>query len=490
MIGYTEQVGEIMDTMGALLDAVRKGDLVAVGELLKDNPDMAVGKSFGPETPLHLAAEKGYKDIAESLLAHGAPVNAENWDGNGYRPLHSAVLFRRKPLVELLLAHGADVNAKNDKGETPLHLAAWNGDKGIAEVLLANRANTLIASSGGDYPSSVAILRGHKDVQELLRQHGEQVQEIDDAAQNGNLGKVMELLKQNPAVVGYARGGSGSPLLEAVEFGHTGVAAVLLAAGADVTVRDFRGRTTLHLAVAKGNKDVLELLLANKAEVDAKDNSGDAPLQLAVNKGSKGISELLLAAGADVNARDSAGNVPLYWAAAAGEKDIVQLLLAGGAEVNAKNEKAWTPLDRAATNSKPSWLRNAAVAAKCKEVADVLRDHGGQESSNAEKLTPKRLGARLFFVMVLPVLVGVGTYRVFKWMDETQPVGAERYPRLVVTIASVVSVMTFLQVLSRYGIVDLSDRGCLMRILAPVMYFVVSSVVLYFLFEFAGFLGR
>ena len=38
------------------------------------------------QTPLHLAAEEGYLDMAEVLLDHGADVNAANADGD--TPLH------------------------------------------------------------------------------------------------------------------------------------------------------------------------------------------------------------------------------------------------------------------------------------------------------------------------------------------------------------------------------------------------------------------
>ena len=38
------------------------------------------------QTPLHLTAEKGYPDMAEVLLDHGADVNAAN--NHGDTPLH------------------------------------------------------------------------------------------------------------------------------------------------------------------------------------------------------------------------------------------------------------------------------------------------------------------------------------------------------------------------------------------------------------------
>jgi ankyrin repeat protein len=55
----------------ALLRAARDGNLKEVRELLKRDPDLVFGKSNDGGTPLHMAAEKGHKDIAELLRQHG-----------------------------------------------------------------------------------------------------------------------------------------------------------------------------------------------------------------------------------------------------------------------------------------------------------------------------------------------------------------------------------------------------------------------------------
>ena len=71
--------------------------------------------------PLHYAALKGQKEIAELLIAKGADVNAK-YD-RGWTPLLWAAREGHKEIAELLIAKGADVNAKDDGGATPLDLA-------------------------------------------------------------------------------------------------------------------------------------------------------------------------------------------------------------------------------------------------------------------------------------------------------------------------------------------------------------------------------
>ena len=92
--------------------------------------------------------------------------------------------------------------------------------------------------------------------------------------------------------------------------------------------------------------------------------TGITPLQQAARDGHKEIADLLIAEGADVNAKNDYGWTPLHWAASRGHKEIVELLIAKGANVNAKNKYGTTPLDMA----------------NDREIADLLRKHGGKTS--------------------------------------------------------------------------------------------------------------
>ncbi len=123
---------------GEIHDAARNGDVAKVRALLKDHPDLVSSKGSTGETPLHVAAAKGFDDVAQLLLAQKANVNAQ--DDNGRTPLHLAAQGGHKDVLELLLASKAEVNAKDNKGWTPLHLAASRGHKEVAELLLADGA--------------------------------------------------------------------------------------------------------------------------------------------------------------------------------------------------------------------------------------------------------------------------------------------------------------------------------------------------------------
>lgn len=91
------------------------------------NPTLANDKG---ETPLMLNARD--LQVAESLVAHGAPVNAQAKDG--FTPLLNAETIE---LTRFLLEHGADPFAKDDNGETALDWARKMHRKDQAALLEA-----------------------------------------------------------------------------------------------------------------------------------------------------------------------------------------------------------------------------------------------------------------------------------------------------------------------------------------------------------------
>jgi NF-kappa-B inhibitor-like protein 2 len=64
-------------------------------------------------TPLHEAANHGYKDIVDLLLSHGANIDDKGGiDCDGVTPLHDAASNGCMDVMELLLTRGADITAK------------------------------------------------------------------------------------------------------------------------------------------------------------------------------------------------------------------------------------------------------------------------------------------------------------------------------------------------------------------------------------------
>ena len=133
---------------------------------------------------------------------------------------------------------------------------------------------------------------------------------IHDAALDGNLPAIKNILAAQPDAVN-ARDEKGlQPLHLAVIKGHDDVVRVLLDSGADIEAKNADGYTSLQLSAIMGKKETAKLLLERKAKIDAQDNDQMPALHWAVGYDNKEIVELLLANHANVNAVNKLGNTP------------------------------------------------------------------------------------------------------------------------------------------------------------------------------------
>jgi len=160
-------------------------------------------------------------------------------------------------------------------------------------------------------------------------------------------------------------------LYAAVRAGKVAEVRQLLAAGADVNVRDSLGGTPLLDAAWAGNLEITKLLLAGGADVNVRrDGVGSTALEYAVATIHTAVVHALLDAKARLDIPYTNGRNILHEAAAKGNREIVDALIGAGAPVNAIDATGKTPLDEAVLHG-----RAAAVAALLAHGADVERVH-------------------------------------------------------------------------------------------------------------------
>ncbi|XP_053309899.1 protein phosphatase 1 regulatory inhibitor subunit 16B [Spea bombifrons] len=82
-------------------------------------------------TLLHIAASRGYAEVAESLLENGSQVDVR--DSDGWEPLHAAAFWGQIYVAEILVSHGASLSTKTFLDETPLDLCE---DEELRSLLL------------------------------------------------------------------------------------------------------------------------------------------------------------------------------------------------------------------------------------------------------------------------------------------------------------------------------------------------------------------
>ncbi|XP_075991345.1 myosin binding subunit isoform X8 [Anticarsia gemmatalis] len=89
-------------------------------------------------TPLHVAAAKGYIDVAKMLL-EDCNADPDCVDYEGWTPLHAAALWGQKEAAALLLKYGADPLIKNYSGQTCMDLVDPSITQWLADAMQQQR---------------------------------------------------------------------------------------------------------------------------------------------------------------------------------------------------------------------------------------------------------------------------------------------------------------------------------------------------------------
>ena len=131
--------------------------------------------------------------------------------------------------------------------------------------------------------------------------------------------------------------------------------AILIAAGAEINVRNNKGLTPLAAAAFNGDEDSFALLLNEGAKPDVMDNSQKSAIVYAAAKGFIGIVRTLLSVGIDVNQRYGNELTVLMWAAGysndvppSDAAQMIRLLLQHEAELNLQDNRGWSAMMTAA----------------------------------------------------------------------------------------------------------------------------------------------
>jgi uncharacterized protein len=244
---------------------------------------------------LFSAADRNCVNLATELLDQGASVDAR--DRIGGRPLSHAAKSGHLEMVDLLLARGATTDARDLNGATALYHAAERGHASVVERLIERGADVNLTGRSGVSPVAAAAYAGRDSIVGILLAHGADGHAPDDtgkpaliyAAAGARLDIVKQLMTVTRADLN-ARYANDLTLLmwasgpdEAVpEAQAIEVVSYLLDAGAHIDDRDDRGRTALMIAAEGGHAGISGLLLARGADPSLKDKAGKRAADLTV----------------------------------------------------------------------------------------------------------------------------------------------------------------------------------------------------------------
>mmetsp|Transcript_31645 Transcript_31645/g.69161 ORF Transcript_31645/g.69161 Transcript_31645/m.69161 type:complete len:175 (-) Transcript_31645:327-851(-) len=126
------------------------------------------------------------------------------------------------------------------------------------------------------------------------KKKGAKMEPIFAAADQGDLEKLVECLKEDPKSRDSRNKDGWQPLHQAAFSGEVDIIAALLKAGANVNAKCNDGDTPLHYASAQGNVSCLTPLVKAGADLEARDMDGESPLDVAPSMKVKGLLRKLL----------------------------------------------------------------------------------------------------------------------------------------------------------------------------------------------------
>ncbi|CAN4094220.1 unnamed protein product [Withania somnifera] len=268
-------------------------------------PALLCCKNKKNETALHMAANKGYKDVVMVLLGvvdEGEEIIKEMLmrmtDDNGDTALHKAVRSRHVEVVKILVKDDPEFEfPANNAGETPLYLAAESGSLNCLVEILESCNRPTYAGPCGRTALHAAIIHKHIDCVTSLWEWNKSLCEESDKwcwnplhyAVKQRLKEVVRKMLGWKKSLAYTQAGSGNDWTTSVHIaaseGYVNMINELLFHCPDcLEMLDSSGQNALHVAISNNKRRVVRFLLNSNEYlhdlIDEADNDGNTPLHL------------------------------------------------------------------------------------------------------------------------------------------------------------------------------------------------------------------
>lgn len=379
----------------ALHWAARLGHLKAVKALLQHTSASGC-KDSSQREPLHLAALSGDEECVRALVAAGADVNAV--DKSHMTALYMAAARGNDECVEILIeeAH-ADHTIPTATGMFPLHAAALGGQDEAVSLLVALPYGPAgpagVTDTRQRTPAHYAAVGGHQECLQMLAEKSasssssatagvaalrdaEGLTPLHLAAYNGRDECVRWILsennnndnndKSNSINAVDSRGETAA--FKAAASGNVDCLELLADSGADLAVKDAKGRTLLHAAASLGDADVVTYAVEKLGEdaLSALDGEGYAPVHYALDPQDQDVYQTLVgSSSSSENSSENAlwarrtkdGSTVFHIAAHNGDTELGDLLLERGAPLNVADNRGVTPLMTAVAQEKTDFVQ-------------------------------------------------------------------------------------------------------------------------------------
>ena len=228
IVSYAKQHQQTKETPleSQIFEAIQGGDQEAVQRIVDADPRSIGTRNPEGLSPLIVAAYWGQPEIAEYL--RGKTGELDFWE---------AVVLGDNPRVKELIDHDQVlVEAFAPDGFTALHLAVFFGQPETARLLIEAGAKVHARTTNAldNQPLHAAVASSNAPTRLACTR----------------------LLLEAGAAVNERQSGGFTPLMSASQNGDTELLTLLLAHGADPSVRDDQGRSAADIARAAGHAEI------------------------------------------------------------------------------------------------------------------------------------------------------------------------------------------------------------------------------------------
>ena len=295
-----------------------------------------------------MSLSAGNKDIVKLLMSEGTEANKRNACGP---TLTTAGIYGDKERIELLLDLGVDVNAEDDANLTALYRASEHGQPDSVQLLVDRGANVNVRGVQGQHILNVVLefwytkvsiveapeRRYNKD--EILAflldkvsnttTRDERRKSFFPALDNIFVQIIQILINNGANIISIGRPYGSTPNLLAYLGATKSLRILHEQYHASPVIRDFYGRTALHIAAYSGHLQTFLYLLDMGYSLVTTDFKGDTPLAYAASGGSLEILDKILEM-CPVEALPRGRWAPLHWAFRSARPEIIERLTEKG----------------------------------------------------------------------------------------------------------------------------------------------------------------
>ncbi|MEI0446648.1 ankyrin repeat domain-containing protein [Brachyspira intermedia] len=294
-------------------DAVRENNIEMVKYLLSIGQDIDAQRffdGFWVDSPLKVAAENGYVEMAKFLINEGANLNSADD--------YMLYAYNNYDITKLLVDNDVFNLNTNTTREEAIELVKDGKYYEIEKLLLSEDSNNIDgydelmnAISKGDMKALEKLV---KDDTDLNKQYDKITPLGLAAARNDK--EMVKFLVEKGADINLEDGYGYTPLIIAMKYRNIGLAKDIIDLKPDLNaICSATGDTPLTYLAREVwfGTDLCYYMIKNGADVNKKNDNGDTPLIVAVQNvvGSYGMLGVIINMGADYNIKNKEGKTAM-----------------------------------------------------------------------------------------------------------------------------------------------------------------------------------